>query len=226
MVHQWLLCEHGSEKVYLFQRSIPERTPSIPQHPLKPQNNDHLVVRCQPHSLRRVPFDSIPGVPSTCGVFLSQKMGAIESTGRLFLEGDMTSLSLILSLQAIFTYKPLTTLAFLIFLSPSFSASILSFFFPHPPILNCITLCHVVPSLFYLVGLYFLLQLLIRCFHFVHLHYIVISVLCVHRTQDPTKAITPLVVMMAYERNNRTYELQMAQNPVRARMCGFGEKVI
>ncbi|KAG0312790.1 hypothetical protein BGZ97_010849 [Linnemannia gamsii] len=30
--------------------------------------------------------------------------------------------------------------------------------------------------------------------------------------------------MMAHERNNRTYELQMAQNPVRARMCGFGEK--
>ncbi|KAF9921630.1 hypothetical protein FBU30_008300 [Linnemannia zychae] len=30
--------------------------------------------------------------------------------------------------------------------------------------------------------------------------------------------------MMAHERNNRSYELQMAQNPVRARMCGFGEK--
>ncbi|ORZ05514.1 velvet factor [Lobosporangium transversale] len=29
---------------------------------------------------------------------------------------------------------------------------------------------------------------------------------------------------MIYIRLDRTYELQMAQNPIRARMCGFGEK--
>jgi hypothetical protein len=125
-----------------------------------------------------------------------------------------------------FTYKPLTTSHLLFSNILFFQFLYLDFihFFPHPPILNFITLCQLVPYLIYLDHLFYLLHLLI---FFVHHHlYTIASVPGVHRTKDPTETITPLAVMMAHERNNRTYELQMAQNPVRARMCGFGEKVI